>query len=182
MEVVGGGFWLGGCSLQHPIRPSAGSCPHEPRLPAQSLGSGACPAGEPQDGNRAENPQFEYPGRELGKGWWWEFLATRHISSPPVLTSQLNIRAHPWLGFWGPPLPPQNSSFQPGEPRSFLPVGNGASGGELLPFPAQPQAPHHQRVQLEASLLCTPNPPAGSPHLLEDGVGLSSLLPSPQQS
>lgn len=123
MEVVGGGFWLGGCSLQHPIRPSAGSCPHEPRLPAQSLGSGACPAGEPQDGNRAENPQFEYPGRELGKGWWWEFLATRHISSPPVLTSQLNIRAHPWLGFWGAPFASAELELSAGRTQVFLTCG-----------------------------------------------------------
>lgn len=159
-------WWEGGSDLEAgvssarsgplQIRPCAGSRPHEPRLAAQSLGSEACPAGEPQDGNKAENPQFEYPGREPGKGRWWEFLATRRVSSPPILTSLLSIGAHPGWGFRGPPWPPQNSSFQPGEPWSFLPAGNGASGGELLPFPAQPQAPHHQRVPLEASPLRTP--------------------------
>lgn len=141
---------------------------------------GHAPQGAPR-WEQAENPQFEYPGREPGKREP-EFLAIRRISSPPILTSLLSIGVHPWLGFWGSPWPPQNSSFQPGEPRSFLPAGNGASGGELLPFPAQPQAAPSPAGTARSLPAPYPHPRGGFTHLPEDGVGLSPLLPSPQQS
>ena len=130
-----------------------------PRAKASSpeLGKWGMPHRGAPRWEQAENPQFEYPGREPGKGWWWEFLAIRCISSPPILTSLLSIGAHPWLGFWGVPLASPELELSAGRTQVFLTCWKWSlRRGAAPPFQHSLRPPHHQEEQPEASPLRTP--------------------------
>ena len=115
------------------------------------------------------------PGQMWGEGL---FLAIMTISIPQTLTPLLGTRTRHWGGgaqdrvFGGSPGLPRTQAFsQESWGLSYLRETD-SSGREVLPFPAQPQAP----TSPGASLLCTPTPWL-APQLPEISVSLRPMPP-----
>lgn len=127
-------------------------------------------------GTKRESPQFKWPDNQRAEGVY-SHHPYFHSPSP---TFPAKHQVHHWgarTGLSGASLASPELKHLARRAQSFLPEGNGASRKELLPFPAQPQAPPPlQQVQLEASPLRTPTHWL-APHIPESWVGLSLMPP-----